>query len=151
MLVTDRRRPSWSRAKLSLPWRWVIGVAWGALCAGYGALIDLSDYLGKLPAWWDWRWAAALLPVATIVTVVLDRGGALALSLASTAVIAVLAIVDLVADRTGLAVVEGGLALAALLVTSAAFAGRREPPAAAGRLPPPRAEDLVRPAPTQVV
>jgi hypothetical protein len=142
---------SWWRAQLTLPWRWVLGVAWGALCAGYGALIDLSDYLGKLPAWWDWRVAVAVLPLATIVTVVLDRGGALALSLASSILVVVLAVIDLAAERTGLAVVEGVLAVAAFLVTGAAFAGRRRAESPAP-LPPPRPEDLVpATAPSQVV
>lgn len=149
MLVTDRRRAPWWRARLTVPWRWVLGVGWGALCAGYGALIDLSDYLGKLPAWWDWRFVAAILPLATIVSVVLDRGGALVLSLASSVVVAVLAVIDLAGERTGLAVVEGALALAAALVTVAAFAGRRED--RPGVLPPPRPEDIVPAAPPQVV
>jgi hypothetical protein len=129
----------------------VLGVAWGALCAGYGALIDLSDYLGKLPAWWDWRIAVVLLPLATIITVVLDRGGALVLSLASSVLVVILAVIDLVAERTGLAVIEGVLAVAAFLVTGAAFAGRR-PAESPEPLPPPRPEDLVpAAAPPQVV
>ncbi len=128
-------------------WRWVLGVSWGAVCAGFGALIDLSDYLGKLPAWWEWRWAVAALPLATIVVVLLDRGGAIALSLASTVLVATLAVVDLVAERIGVAAVEGVLALAALLVTVAALAGRRDDVG----LPPPRAEDLVDVAPPALI
>jgi hypothetical protein len=147
MSSADRRRAPWWRARLLPAWRWILGVAWGALCAGFGALIDLSDYLGKLPAWWEWRWAVAALPVATIVVVVLDRGGAIALSLASTVLIAALAVVDLLAERTGVAVVEGSLAVAALLVTIAALAGRRDD----AELPPPRAEDLVDAAPPPVI
>jgi hypothetical protein len=145
MLIRDQPHPPWWRARLTLAWRWVLGVAWGALCAGFGALVDLSDYLGKLPAWWEWRWAVAILPLATIVTVVLDRPGSLALSLASTALVASLALIDLAAERTGLAVTEAVLGLAALLVTLSAFAGRRDD--APSGLPPPRAEDLVRAGP----
>jgi hypothetical protein len=148
MPAADRPPPAWWRAQLTLPWRWVVGVTWGAVCAGYGALLDLGDYLGKLPAWWDWRWVAALVPLATIVTVVLDRGGALLLSLASTVLVAALALVDLAADRTGLAAVEGVLAVAGLLVTLAALSGQRGEPAG---LPPPRAEDIVGVTPPQVV
>jgi hypothetical protein len=150
MLVIDRPGVPWWKARLTVPWRWVVGIGWGALTAGYGALIDLGDYLGKLPAWWDWRFAVAVLPLATIVSVVLDRGGTLVLSLASTMLVAILALVDLVAERTGLAAVEGVLAVAALLVTVAAFAGLREdePPIP---LPPPRPEDLVPADPPHVV
>jgi hypothetical protein len=142
MADSTRTSAPWWRARLTLTWRWIVGLAWAAVCAGFGAVVDLGDYLGKLPAWWDWRLAVAVLPVATIVLTVLGARAILALSAASTVLVGALAVVDLVAERPGAAAVEAILAVAALLVTVAAVGGRADEPPELP-LPPPRDGDLV--------
>src|SRR3954462_14326360 len=112
--------------QLTSGWRWMFTLGWAAICAGLFALADAVDTVGK-PTWWMHPQSRAPLifiaPLAAVIVGLANLRRALWVGALASVVIGVSALADM--SRTpGAAAVEGALALAGLLITVAAVAGR---------------------------
>jgi hypothetical protein len=117
--------------QLTSGWRWLFVLGWAAVCAGLFALADAVDTVGK-PTWWMHPQSLAPLifiaPLAAVVAGLANWRRSLWVGLVASLVIGVSALAD-ISRSPGAAAVEGALALAGLLITAAAIAGRMRKPA----------------------
>jgi hypothetical protein len=115
--------------QIDKPWRWVLQVGWVLIVVTMFAVGGGSQQIGK-PTWWlDTAAFIAVpfvFPVLAVVLAVRNAPRALAFGWLGAVSLAVTAALD-IRPSPGAAFVEAGLALAALLVTTSALAGRRPP------------------------
>jgi hypothetical protein len=117
--------------QLTSGWRWFFVLGWAAICAGLFAIADAVDTVGK-PTWWMHPQSRAPLifiaPLAAVVLGLANWRRSLWVGALASVVIGVSALADR-SRSPGAAAVEGALALAGLLITLAAIAGRMRKPA----------------------
>jgi hypothetical protein len=113
--------------QIDTPWRWVLQVGWILIVITMFAVGGGSQQIGK-PTWWLDIVALIVvpfvLPVLAVVMAVRNAPRALIAGWLATLSLASTAVFD-VRPSPGAAFIEGGLALAGLLVTTSALAGRR--------------------------
>ena len=125
-LAGSAARPVPRRGQLTTGWRAVLVIGWVLVTIGLMTTGGGSVQLGK-PAWWIANRALVpipfLLPMAVLFLGVRNLRGVLPVAGLATLGLGATALLD-ITPSPGSAFVEGGLALAALLLTVAALAGR---------------------------
>jgi hypothetical protein len=116
--------------QIDKPWRWILQAGWILIVITMFAVGGGSQQIGK-PTWWLDIVALIVvpfvLPVLAVVMAVRNAPRALVIGWLAAVSLAVTAVFD-IRPSPGAALVEGGLALAGLLVTTSALAGRRSAP-----------------------
>jgi hypothetical protein len=115
-----------SAGQIDKPWRWILQLGWVLIVITMFSVGGGSDRLGK-PTWWMDPLALSfipfVLPVLAGLFALMNSPRALIMGWAGTLSLAATALLD-VSPSPGAALIEGGLALSGLLITTSALAGR---------------------------
>lgn len=109
---------------LSVPWRWLLAIAWSVLMSAMGAIAQSAFLADTGPFWLEVKPLPFALPVLALLALVGNWRATMWVSLAATVGTAAIAVGDLVAGNRAVAVTEAVCAAGGLLVTLAGALSR---------------------------